>query len=260
MTHLNRPILISVAQYMAELESGTMTVFDVIDAAHRLGADGVELRREVWANCENEIKAARAHIEELGLIVTFATHSTLFNADDAGHERTRQDIDLASTLGAPLFRVFQGPAPSDDDQAGWAIGQAAIQHAAFLGVTIALENYVGMPGGKLAEIKRVLDRFESPALGTNIDIGNYTKHDQDVVAAVEAIGDRTVYAHLKDIETPAEGGGLTYLGGGTLPMGNILDALDSLPQQLMYCFEFRGGDDPEGRIKKSIAYLKAREE
>jgi sugar phosphate isomerase/epimerase len=256
MAHSNRPVLVSVAQYMDELESGAMTVFDVIDAAHRLGADGVELRREVWANCEAEIQTARARIEELGLIVTFATHSTLFNANEAGHERMRQDIDLAAALGSPLFRVFQGPAPTDDDEAGWAVGQAAINHAAFLGVTIALENYAGMPGGKLAEIKRVLDRFPAPALETNIDIGNYTKHNQDVVEAINSLGARTIYAHLKDIGQPD--GDLTYLGGGTLPMRDILDALDRLPQQIIYCFEFRGGGDPDGRIEKSIAYLRAR--
>jgi hypothetical protein len=29
-----------------------------------------------------------------------------------------------------------------------------------------------------------------------------------------------------------------------------------LPQPIIYCFEFPGGDDPAGRIQKSLAYLR----
>ena len=170
MTKPNRPLLISVAQYLDELEVGTVSIFDIIEIAHRLGADGVELRREVWPEQDQELEAARVRIEALGLIVTYATFSTLFNADPAGEEILRKDIDTASALGAPLFRVFQGPVPADDDETGWAVGQGVVDYAASQGVTIALENYARMPGGKLAEIKQVLDRIQSPALATNIDI------------------------------------------------------------------------------------------
>lgn len=253
----HRPVLISVAQYMDELETGAMTIFEVIEAAQRLGADGVELRREVWPRQEEEVEAARARIEALGLIVTYATFATLFNADKEGDKILRQDIETASKLGSPLFRVFQGPAPADEDKAGWAVGQAAVEYAASLGVTIALENYARTPGGTLAEIQRVLERIPSPALATNIDIGNYAGHGQDILEAIEAVGERAVYAHLKDIGSPDRD--LTYLGGGTLPMAEIITALDRLPQRILYCFEFRGGGDPEGRIKKSLAYLKTRQ-
>jgi hypothetical protein len=39
----------------------------------------------------------------------------------------------------------------------------------------------------------------------------------------------------------------------TLPA--ILAELDNLPQEMIYCFEFSGGGDPDGRITKSLAYL-----
>ena len=256
MTNPNRPVLISVVQYLDELEAGEITIFDVIEAAHRLGADGVELRREVWPNQDAEVSAARARIEELGLIVTYATFSTLFNDTAEGSEMLHKDIEMASVLGSPLFRVFQGPAPADDDNAGWAAGQAAVEHAASLGVTIALENYAHAPGGTLAEISRVLDHIQSPALATNIDIGNYAGQGQDILAAIEAVGERAIYTHLKDVGEPDND--LTYLGGGALPMADIIAALDRLPQRILYCFEFRGGGDPEERIKKSLAYLQAR--
>ena len=252
-----RPVLISVAHYLDELEAGTVTVFDIIEAADRLGADGVELRREPWAAWENELETARKEIEQRELLVTYATHITLF-ATNAGDEALlRRDIESAAALGSSFLRVFQGPAPAKDDEAGWQAAQAAVDYAASQGIVLALENYARTPGGRVAEIKRVLDHIPSPALATNIDIANYTNHDEDVVAAIQTVGARAVYAHLKD-KSPGSSD-LTYLGGGTLPLSDILDALDRLPQRIIYCFEFRSGGEPEERIKKSLAYLQARQ-
>lgn len=251
---MQRPVLISVMQYEDALKSGACTVFDVIETAHRVGAAGVELRRETWANWQTELEAARTRIEALGLLVTYATHVTLFSDDPNGQTILRQDIDTAQALGSPLLRVFQGPAPTDDDVAGWAAGQAAVDYAASHNVVIALENYVGMPGGKLHEIKRVLDRIDAPALGTNIDIGNYAQHEQDVIEAINTVGHRAVYAHIKD-KTGTSGAAPIELGAGILPLPAILAALDSLPQAFPYCFEFRGGDNPDARITQSLAYL-----
>ncbi|NJN83580.1 MAG: TIM barrel protein [Caldilineaceae bacterium] len=144
----NRPILISVAQYEQELTAGACTVFDVIDAAHRLGADGVELRRETWRNMPDQVARARDRIEELGLLVAFATHVTLFSADAAGQETLRADIDTAAALGSPILRVFQGPAPADDDDAAWDVGRAAVGYAADQDIVVALETMHARQAGR----------------------------------------------------------------------------------------------------------------
>lgn len=258
MTNPNRPILISVAQYIDEIEAGDVTIFDLIDLAKALDdVAGLELRREMWPNQAEEVAAAKERIEALGLIVTYATQATLFNADSEGEAVLRQDIDTASALGAPVFRVFPGVAPADDDSVGWAKGQGMVEYAAAKGVTLALENYNWEPGNTLAEVKSILDHIQSPHLGTNIDIGNYYRNGQDNLAAIEAIGHRAIYTHLKD-RAGDDSGDLTFLGGGILPMNTIITALNRLPQRVFYCFEFRGGGDPKGRIEKSLAYLRSR--
>lgn len=249
-----RPVLISVMQFEDSLKAGTLTVFDVIETADRLGADGVELRRETWPQWQAELPTARAKAEAHGLMLTYATHVTLFSEDEQGQAVLRQDIDAAAALGSPLLRVFQGPAPTTDDDDRWTAARAAIDYAAACNVVVALENYVGMPGGKLQEIARVLQLIDTPALGTNIDIGNYTQHGQDVVAAITAIGKRAVYAHLKD-KTGTSGEPPVYLGAGQMPLPAMMAALDALPQSFPYCFEFRGGDNAEAGIIASLAYL-----
>ena len=256
-TQSHRPIFISVMQFEDLLKAGTATVFDVIATAKRLGANGVELRRETWPRWQQELATARAKIEELTLQVAYATHATLFSDDEQGQQVLHHDIDAAAALGSPILRVFQGPAPEKDDDERWDAARAVVEYAASKNVVIALENYVGMPGGKLREIRRVLDLIQSPALGTNIDIGNYAQHQQDIVEAIRVLGDRAVYAHIKD-KTSTPGDPPIHLGAGVLPLPNILAALDDLSQALPYCFEFRGGDNPEERIAQSLDYLRQR--
>lgn len=252
-----RPVLISVMQYGDELNAGTLATRDVIDAAARLGAAGIEIRPEFWRDKAGELPEARDRIAALGLIVTNATFNTLFSAEPDGAARLREDIDDSRALGAGQLRVFSGPIPADDDAASWAAGEAIIAYAADRGIVLALENYAWMPGGRLAEMTRILDRLPSTALGANIDIGNYARHGDDPVAAIRAIGARAVSAHLKDHDG-APNWTSHPLGGGTLPLGAIMAELERLPQPLRYCFEFLGGGDPDGRIASSLAYLRER--
>jgi sugar phosphate isomerase/epimerase len=231
-----------------------MLVADVVKKACTLGADGVELRREPWPAYERELAATRQLVETLQLGVTFATHNVLFSPDAEAHRLLLRDVGTAAALGSPLLRIFPGQTPPDEDGAAWRGAEEAIERAASRGIVIALENYVGMPGGTLAEIKHILDRIPSPALKTNIDIGNYMVRGQDVLEAIRTVGHRAVYAHLKDRPTDPEAPH-AYLGGGEMSLCPILNALDGLPQEMIYCFEFPGGDDPDGRIQKSLAYL-----
>jgi sugar phosphate isomerase/epimerase len=254
-----RPVLISVVQYDEQLSSGAYDVAAAIRAARRLGADGIELRGVYWKDRQRELLQARDLVADLGLLVIYATHVTLFSADHQVSPELRQDIADARALGASLLRVFQGPAPDDDDLPGWEAGREAVRIAEAHAITLALENHARTPGCRAREIRRVLDRIVEPALATNIDIGNYARNGEDVVAAIALVGDRAVSAHLKDQRLAPDDSGATYLGGGELPLPAILDRLDQIPGRLLYCFEFQGGDDPDDRITRSLTYLRSRQ-
>ena len=244
-------------QFEDELKSGERSVREVIDIARRSGADGLELRRETWPRLDAELSQTDQYIADAGLLVTYATQATLFDGSTQGHRQLRQDIDAAATLGAPLVRFFPGLTPPTDDGAAWARAQEIVDYAAAQGIVIALENYARTPGGTLAEVQGALTRLTSPALRTNLDMGNYPNHGQDVVAAIDSLADQIIAAHLKD-KTANPSDPPTFLGAGVLPLAEILDALDQLPQRIYYIFEFRGGGDPVGRIERSLAFLKQR--
>ena len=170
----------------------------------------------------------------------------------------RQDIDTAATLGAPLVRFFPGQTPPEHDDPAWERAQQVVDYAAAQNTVIALENYARTPGGTLAEVHGALTRLASPALRTNLDMGNYPNHGQNVVAAIDTLADQIIAAHLKDkAANPSDPP--IHLGAGVLPLADILTALDRLSQRVYYIFEFRGGSDPAGAIKSSLAYLKQRQ-
>jgi sugar phosphate isomerase/epimerase len=253
MTKL-RPILISTVQYDAELTAGTLRSLDVIEVAKRRGVDGVELREGYWRDKDREIATARRRLDELNLIATYATNLALFSSAD--QIPLRRAVDDAVALGTSLVRVFPGAVPPDADRAAWSAAHEAVGYAAERGTVLALENFGRAPGCHLAEVVSVLDRIDSPSLGTNVDIGNYAANGEDAVAAVRALAGRIVSTHLRDqVETPA-GLATTYLGGGALPLPAILAELARLPQKVVYCFEFEGSGDPEGRIAQSLSYLR----
>jgi sugar phosphate isomerase/epimerase len=254
-----RPILLSTVQYDGELRTGQLVLAEVLHVAKRLGVDGVELRDVYWRDKTAEIPSCRQLGAELGLLLSYATFARLFG-DEApnGREAVRQAIEDGAALGVRIVRVFPGPVPEDDDRAGWAASERLVELAAERGVLLALENFSGSPGGRLEEIQRVLSRFTSPSLGTNLDIGNYALNGQDVPAAIRALGPRIVYTHLKHNRRVEDKIEATYLGGGDAPLDETMDLFRQLPQPITYCFEFGGGGDPEGRIQKSLAYLRRR--
>ncbi len=254
MANIERPIIASIVQYTDAIETGEMTVMQLLQKAADLGLDGIELRRELWGEkMKVELPVVRDRADELGLLVTFATHSVLFCEGD-DRDMLLADVDTAAEIGSPLLRIFSGPVPEDCGAPEWDWAKRVIDRGASKGILIALENYADSPGGTLAEILTVLNHFDVPTLKTNIDTGNYAGWKQDHFQAIEAIGDRTVYVHIKD---PREGG-TSVPGEGDLPIMEILTALDRYLQRIIYCFEFPGGDDPDDRIARGLAFMQSR--
>jgi sugar phosphate isomerase/epimerase len=251
----NRPVIISILQYQDEIAAGTLTVFDLVEKVVAFGVDGIELRREPWKNYRTEVKAVREQLEAQGKFATYATFSTLFTPDAEAQQLLLHDIDTAKTLGSPLLRVFPGTVPDDPSAPAWDLARETVEYAASQGVLLALENFGKAPGCTIQEIAQIMNAIPHPALQTNIDIGNYATNGEDVIEAIETVGERAVYAHLKD-KLGSKSDATTHLGGGDMPIHEIMTALEALPQRIIYCFEFAGGGEADTRIEKSLAYLR----
>jgi sugar phosphate isomerase/epimerase len=252
----DRPVLLCIIQFQDQIEANEMSVQDAVEQAVSYSVQGIELRRELWPAYEEELEVTRRLLQDRGLIATYATFSRLFAVDDAAHRLLLHDIETAAFLGAPFLRVFQGGLPADEDAAGWAKAREAIDYAESLGIRIALENLGGPPGHRATDIKQVLDRLDSPTLVTNFDIGNYFELREDLDTALDLLGPKIAGVHLKD-NSGRDGIPPQPLGAGIMPMAHILTRLDALPQEIYYCLEVGGGDDPHAKIRRSLDYLAA---
>ncbi len=251
----SRPVLVSVVQYQELLKKGALSTADVIARAAAAGAEGLELRRDLWPSYSSEVAAIRRLLDQRGLLRTWATYVTLFAPDAAGQRQLIEDIETAHRLGSPFLRVFQGEAPALDSGPAWDRVREAVRYAERLGVRLCLENRGAPPGNTLAELLRVLRVLDSPVMVNNFDIGNYDTFAADMGEAAAALGPRIVCAHLKD--NPGKKGVPPQpLGRGTMRLPPILAILDALPQLVFYCFEFVGGDDPEAGIAASLDHLR----
>ncbi len=256
---MTRQILMCGVQYDRELREGRARAADLAPVAKRLGLAGVEYREVYWHDKARELPAVRDQLAQLGLRGTYATFNTLFSRDPEVRARLLEDIRDARALGSSLIRIFRGELPGTGplDAAMWDGGRAAIGLAGELGLTVALENFSGKVGNKGADIVGMLQTFDLPHVGTNIDVSNYVLNDEDPVAAIRTLARRIRYVHLKDVQFTPERKIPTYLGAGTLPYRDILAALEESGQDFPLCFEFGGGDDPEETIRKSLAFLKS---
>ena len=252
-----RPFLISAIHFEAELKAGKMSVLDLAPLAVKYGAQGVEYRDIYWKDKSKELPAVLDQIKRLGLVVTYTTTTPLFSGDRIKQDQLLTDIDDAKALGAPLLRVNLGVRPIADANAASQRDAArkALERAAKAGVLLALENNSAPPGERLIDIKATLEEFGSAALGTNIDFANYATTNQDPIEAIRTLAPFIIYVHAKDAKKTEEGWKTTYLGGGTLPLRQILAALDATGRRFLLCLEFPGSGDPEGGLVKSKEFL-----
>lgn len=254
-----REIFVSAVQFDEQLRSGRRTVLDLAPVAVAVGARGVEYRDVYWNDKTMELPAVKRQLAELKLKASYATATPLYHPDPATQQRLLRDLQDARDLGAVLLRVNLGrrPGPSPADARMHYAGRMAVERAAALRLHLTLENNSREPGHLLSDIKEALATFACRFLGTNIDFANYAATGQDPLEAIRGLARWINYVHAKDARKTALGWQATYLGDGSLPLKEIMGALDATGKSVPFCFEFPGGDDPEGSIRKSLRFLTA---
>jgi sugar phosphate isomerase/epimerase len=190
--------------YRQALQGGVMTLPDFLQTCGEIGFDGVELTAYYFPTTEraflNEIKL-QAHREGLAISGT-AVGSDFAQADDAKRRShvtmTLEWIERSVILGAPTLRVFAGPVREGqtETQAFQNVVeclQECAESARRQGVLLALENHGGLT--ETAEgTMRLLRAVNSPALGLNLDFGNF---HGDIYGQFEACAPYAAATHAK---------------------------------------------------------------
>ncbi|MFM8735209.1 MAG: sugar phosphate isomerase/epimerase family protein [Pirellulales bacterium] len=272
-----RPVRIGVSTYSFwQFRTRPVPIEDCIDAAARMGFDGVEILQVQMggdeANARLQRLKRRAH--SLGLsLCGLSTHQGFVSPDPAVRrdniDKTLHSIDLAYRLGIPTMRVNTGrwgtskdfdelmankgieprlPGHTDEEGFGWVIDslEKCLPRAEECGVTLGLENHWGL--GRTAEgVMRIVDAIDSPWLRVTLDTGNFL---DDMYPQMERIAPKACLVQAK-----------TYFGGGTwytldIDYSRVASILRTNRYQGWVSLEFEGKDDPATAVPASLALLR----
>lgn len=194
----------------------TMSLMDFIDYCAEQNLDGTELTSYYFPKdvTNDYLMSIKEKTFRLGLDISGTAIGNDFclapgEARDAQLAMTRQWIDYAATMGAPVIRIFAGQVPQGGDaETAFELCIAGIDesvaYAAQKGVVLALENHGGItatPEQLLSIVKRVKP---SPWFGVNFDSGNF--RTADPYADLEKIAPYAVNAQIKVAVNPNNGG------------------------------------------------------
>ncbi|MBA4031820.1 MAG: sugar phosphate isomerase/epimerase [Planctomyces sp.] len=165
------------------------TIPTFIDYCASLGLDGCELTSYYFPKnvSADYLFACKNQAFKLGLDITGTAIGNDFclpdgPAFDAQMEMTKQWIDNAALLGAPVIRIFAGKvAKGETEEIAFERCvkgiTTAVEYAATKGICLALENH----GGITATPEQLLKIFhavpKSPWFGINFDSGNFRTAD-----------------------------------------------------------------------------------
>lgn len=188
-----------------DLKKGSMTLFDFIDLAATLPLDAVELTSYYWAETTDQYaEKLKAHAAGKKLAISGVPVGNSFTSKDEATRRKQIDsvkawTERAAKVGAKTVRIFagnleKGETLADAQKLVVDAMNECCEVAEKVGVMLALENHGGItdtPEHLLELVKPV----KSPALGVNIDTGNF--HTPDPYADIAKIAPYGVVAQVK---------------------------------------------------------------
>jgi glucosamine-6-phosphate deaminase len=206
----------------------------ILDAAGRLGYDGVELRfvagdDALWARPEFAsagLRETRARLRDGALAISCVDTRSFFHdppgaARDRALDEAARSLELAAHLGAPGIRVFGDRVQAGQDfDSTSALVADALQKlgeiARPLGVEVWLESHGDF--ARARDTLGILDRVSAPPVGAVWDPANAFELGEPPAEGHRVLGDRVRHVHVKDIvRPPAEGKASTAPWSPALP-------------------------------------------
>jgi glucosamine-6-phosphate deaminase len=193
----------------------------ILDAAGRLGYDGVELRfiagdDALWARPELSgagLAETRARLRDAALAISCVDTRSFFHdppgpARDRALDEARRSLELAARLGAAGIRVFGDRVQEGQDLASTStlvaealqqLGEAAQP----LGVEVWLESHGDF--ARARDTVAILDRVRAAAVGVVWDPANAFELGETPAEGHAVLGTRVRHVHVKDIVRPPAG-------------------------------------------------------
>ncbi|MBN1248397.1 MAG: sugar phosphate isomerase/epimerase, partial [Anaerolineae bacterium] len=184
-------------------------VLRALEVIQGLGFDGVEICLENDDMAPDlltpeKIAAVRQRVTALGLEPISISYHQDYVYSDVYFELTKSAIRVTPEFGTDLF-VFSGPPKRANDDEGFDRMVARTRELAVVaeraGVILAEEFEPNFVVGSTADLLRLFEAVDSPALAANMDLGHVFLCDPDPIAAIRAVGKRIVHCHVEGMAT-----------------------------------------------------------
>jgi sugar phosphate isomerase/epimerase len=237
-------------------------------AAHRLGAQGVELdaRGELRPSqmTQTAVRQIRKLLDDYSLrvaAVSFPTRRGYDVAEDI-EERvagTKDAIKLAYQLGASVVVNHVGRVPAEP---------AGPQWSQLIEVLSDLGRFAHRAGAQLAaqtgtesgpDLARLIAALPGGSLGVDLDPANLIVNGFSPSEAIDALGPHILHVHATDaVRDLARGRGVeTALGRGVADFPNLLGKLEEHNYRGYLTIQRRSADDPLVEIGAAVEYLRS---
>lgn len=188
------------------------TIDDILAGAKKYDYDGVELRvqtEHAHGVDLNNNAGRRAEVKEIfaqsGTVISAVATSLQYSDPEEAERKksvdlTKQYIELAADIGAPVIRVFGGakgkgePAGIIDDVAACLSSVASDAESA--GVKLGLETHDYFSHSKY--VAKVVDMVGSPAVQALWDIAHPCRHLETPKMAYANLRGKVIHLHIHD--------------------------------------------------------------
>ncbi|MEM1304748.1 MAG: sugar phosphate isomerase/epimerase family protein, partial [Planctomycetota bacterium] len=176
-------------------------------------------------------------------------------------EHTKRSLQLAKELGAPHITTepggpaFEGQSTTQALDLFYEEFAPCLEVAESLGVGLLIEPEPELLIEKFGEYLAFVDRFDSPLLGLNFDIGHAYCVGEDPQDWVERMAPHTVHYHFEDIASTRVHQHLIP-GHGAVDFRSTIDAIRRTDYDGWITVElYPYGDDPDAAAREAYAYL-----
>ena len=239
------------------LKKPTMTLFDFIDLAADLPLDAVELTSYYWGETTDAyLDKLKAYTEKKKLAISGVPVGNTFTVkDDVRRAKEIQSVKdwtaRAAKLGAKTVRIFAGTIEKGEQLADAqkrvvdAMNECC-EVAEKLGVYLALENHGGITD-TAEHLLELVKPIKSPALGVNIDTGNF--HTADPYADIAKIAPYGVVSQVKTEVYPGN-------KKEQADLGRVVKILKDANFHGYVALEYEAEEDPKTAVPRYVKELR----
>jgi sugar phosphate isomerase/epimerase len=173
-------------------------------------------------------------------------------------EHIQKVMSLSYDLGPRIVIVQAGQIAEDLNNPRMSTLRESLhalaRHGDGTGTTVALET--GLESG--AALASFLDRFDSGALGVNLDPANLLLHNFDPYESIQALGRRILHVHAKDARqaSASRAAQEVPLGHGDIDWLKLLGTLEEVEYRGWLVIERESGDNRRADVAAGVAFLR----